>query len=175
MAHGVKLEIAECNGFHLAVGRMVIDPVLIAAKTIACIQHRRMLVSGSRQMIEPAAGQRAETMKMRLQPSKIIRLEIKLEQAAQAAIDRIKILPGAIRRDMIGAAIEILCVVERFGRSRCVHVLTSLLVVRWADGARFTMKRDMTAQTDQYRFPTDYSTTNGQLGYDVFGSSFAES
>jgi hypothetical protein len=50
-----------------------------------------------------------------------------------------------------------------------VHVLTSLLVVRWAGGARFTMKRDMTAQTDQYRFPIDYSTTNGQLGYDVSG------
>jgi hypothetical protein len=29
---------------------------------------------------------------------------------------------------MIGAAIEILRIVERFWRGRCVHVLTSLLV-----------------------------------------------
>ena len=65
---------------------------------------------------------------MRLQPPKIIRLQIKLEQIAQAAIDRIEILPGAIRREMIGAAIEILRVVERCGRGRRVHVLTSLLI-----------------------------------------------
>jgi hypothetical protein len=33
--------------------------------------------------------------------------------------------------------------------------------------ARFTMKRDMIAQTDQYRFPADYSTIIGQLRCDV--------
>ena len=129
MAHGVKLEIAECDRFHFAVGRMVIDPVLVAAEAIARIQYRRMLVSGPRQFIQPAAGQRAEAIKMRLKPPKIVRLQIELEQTAQAAIDRIKILSGTIRRQMVGAAIEILRVVERCGRGRCVHVLTSLLVV----------------------------------------------
>src|SRR6266478_4817208 len=33
VAHGVKLEVAERDGFHFAVGRMVVDPVLVAAKT----------------------------------------------------------------------------------------------------------------------------------------------
>ena len=66
---------------------------------------------------------------MRLQLLEIVRLQIKREQTAQAAVDRIKILPGTIRRQMVGAAIEILRVVERCGRGRCVHVLTSLLIV----------------------------------------------
>ena len=79
---------------------MVVDPVLVAAETIARIQHRRMLVGGPRQFVQPAAGQRAEAIEMRLKPPKIARLQIKPEQIAQAAIDRIKILPGAIRRQM---------------------------------------------------------------------------
>ena len=66
---------------------------------------------------------------MRLKPPKIVRLQIKREQIAQAAIDRIEILSGTIRRQMVGAAIEILRVVERCGRGRCVHVSTSLPVV----------------------------------------------
>jgi hypothetical protein len=33
--------------------------------------------------------------------------------------------------------------------------------------ARFTMKRDMTAQRDQYRSPIGYSTTIGRLGHRV--------
>src|ERR1700723_3697024 len=108
---------------------MVIDPVLVAAKTIARIQYRWMLVGGTRQFIQPATRQCAEAMKMRLELPKIIRLQIELEQTAQAAVDRIKILSGTIQRQMIGAAIEILRIVERFWRGRCVHVLTSLLIV----------------------------------------------
>ena len=66
---------------------------------------------------------------MRLEPPEIVRLEIKREQAAQAAIDRIKIPPGAIRREMIGAAIGILRVFERFLGGRRVHVLISLRII----------------------------------------------
>jgi len=43
MAHGVKLEIAERDFLHFAVGRMIIDPVLVAAEPIACIQDRRTI------------------------------------------------------------------------------------------------------------------------------------
>ena len=107
MAHGVKLEIAERDVLHLAVGRVVVDPVLVAAETVARVQHRRMLVGDPGEFVEPAAGQRAETIEVRLKPAKIIRFQIKLQQIAQAAIDGVEILPGAIRRDVIGAAIEI--------------------------------------------------------------------
>ena len=103
MAHGVKLEIAERDFLHFAVGRMIIDPVLVAAEPVARIQHRRVLVGDPRQFIKPAASERAEAIEMRLQPAKIIRLQVEPEQVAQAAIDRVEILSRAIRRDVIGA------------------------------------------------------------------------
>jgi len=78
MAHGVKLEIAERDFLHFAVGRMIVDPVLVAAEPIACVQDRRVLVGGPRQFVEPAARQRTEVMEMRFQPAKIIWLKIQL-------------------------------------------------------------------------------------------------
>ncbi len=83
-----------------------------------------MLVGDPRQFIEPAARECAEAIEMRFQPLKIVRLQIKPEQIAQAAIDGIEILPRAIRRDVVGAALAILRfgLVERFLRWRRVHV-----------------------------------------------------
>ena len=47
---------------------MVVDPVLVAAEAVARMQHRRVLVGDAREFIEPAAGQRAEPVEMRLEP-----------------------------------------------------------------------------------------------------------
>jgi hypothetical protein len=58
---------------------------------------------------------------MRFQPAKIIRLEIRLQQIAQAAVYRIEILARAIRRDVVGTARERLRFLERFGRRKRVH------------------------------------------------------
>ncbi len=76
VAHGVKLEIAEGDILHFPVGRMVVDPVLVAAKTVAGMEHRGMLVGDPCEFIEPAARKRAEPLEMRFQPAKIIRLQI---------------------------------------------------------------------------------------------------
>ena len=63
-----------------------------------------MLVGDPRQLVEPAAGERAEPVEMRLQTAKIVRRQIKRQQIAQAAVDGVEILSGAVRRDVIGAA-----------------------------------------------------------------------
>ena len=86
---------------------MVVDPVLVAAETVARVQHRRMLVGDPRQFIEPAAGQRAEAIEMRLEPAKIVRRQIERQQIAQAAIDGVEVLSRAIRRDVVGAAARV--------------------------------------------------------------------
>ena len=104
MAHGVKLEIAEGDLLHLAIGGVIVDPVLVAAETVARVQHRRMLVGDPRQLVEPAAGQCAEPVEMRLEPREIVRRQIKREQIAQAAVDGVEILSRTIGRDVIGAA-----------------------------------------------------------------------
>src|SRR5665647_3749046 len=83
---------------------MVVDPVLVAAEAVPGVEHRRMLVGNPGELIEPAAGQRAEAVEMRLQPAEIIRLQIEFQKIAQAAIDGVEVLPGAIRRDVVGAA-----------------------------------------------------------------------
>src|SRR6266702_3296609 len=59
---------------------------------------------------------------MRLQPPKIIWLEIKSDKIAQAAVDRIEILACAIRRDVVGAAILGFRVAKRSVRWRCIHI-----------------------------------------------------
>ena len=122
MAHGMKLEIGEGDALHLAIGRMVVDPVLVAAEPIPGIEHRRMLVGDPGEFIEPPARQFAEPIEMRFQPPKILRLQIKPEQIAQAAIDRIEILSRAVRRDVkrtaaLGAGFD-----ERLVWGRRVHV-----------------------------------------------------
>src|SRR5713101_1621677 len=123
MAHGVELEIAERDLLHFAIGRMVVDPVLVATEAVAGVQDRWVLVGDPGQLIEPAARQNTQAIKMRLQPSKIIRLEIKSDKIAQTAVDRVEVLAGAIRRDVIGAAFKMLRfgLVERFVGWNRVH------------------------------------------------------
>ena len=65
MAHGVHAELLEGDLLHLAIGRVVVDPVLVAAEAVARLQHRRMLVGDLRQLVEPVAGQRAQPIEMR--------------------------------------------------------------------------------------------------------------
>jgi hypothetical protein len=93
-------------------------------KRSRAFQNRRVLVGGPGQFIQPAARQNTQAIKMRLEPSKIIRLQIQLEKVAQAAIYSVEILPGAIRRDVMGATIAFLrcSLVERFLRVGRVHL-----------------------------------------------------
>ena len=104
MAHGMELEIAERDTLHLAIGGMIIDPVLVAPEPVARAQHRRVPFGEPRQLIEPAAGELPKPVEMRLEAGKIIRHEIELQQIAQAAIDGVEVLSRTIRRDVIGAA-----------------------------------------------------------------------
>ena len=107
MTHGVKLKVAEGNALHFAIGGVIVDPVLVAAEPVACVQHRRVLVGGSGELVQPATGELAEAIEVRVEPPKIIRLKVDLQQIAQPAIGRIEVLSRAIRCDMTGAAIEI--------------------------------------------------------------------
>ena len=64
-----------------------------------------MLVGDAGKLVEPAAGELAEPIEMRFQHSEIIRCQIKRQQIAQAAVDGVEILSGAVGREMIRAAI----------------------------------------------------------------------
>jgi hypothetical protein len=57
--HRVNAEFAERGFFQLAIGRMIFDPLGVAAKPVALVQHRRVAVGEPRALIEMPAGQRA--------------------------------------------------------------------------------------------------------------------
>src|SRR5262249_37659740 len=99
MAHGVELEIAEGDVFHLAIGTVVIDKIFVAAETVARMEHGRMLVGSARELIEAAACQGAEPIEMRLELAEIAARQIKRQQVAQAAVERIEIQARAVGGD----------------------------------------------------------------------------
>jgi hypothetical protein len=67
MAHRVQAQFAERDPLHLAVGRMIFDPILVAAKPVARMEHRGMLVGGVGKLVETAARKSAETIEMGLE------------------------------------------------------------------------------------------------------------
>jgi len=107
MAHEVEPEIAEGDIFHLAVGGVIVDPVLVASEAVARMKHRRMLVGDARELVEPAAGKLAHPIEMRFQLRKIMTCQIKRQQVAQAPVDRIEVLSRAVGRKQGGTAVGI--------------------------------------------------------------------
>ena len=99
MRHRMQPEFAEPDPLHLAIRRMELDPILVAAKAIARMEHRRMLVGNFRELVEPPARKIAEAIEMRLHRSAQPRLHVKIEQVAQAAVDAVEVHPATIRRD----------------------------------------------------------------------------
>src|ERR1700753_1130288 len=96
---------------------MIVDPVFIAAKAVALVYDRRMLVGRTRQFVEPAAGEFAESAEMRLKVAEILGREIKPQQVAQAAIDGVEILAGTVEPEMVRALFD----GGRFRSVRRVH------------------------------------------------------
>jgi hypothetical protein len=105
MRHRMKTEFAETNPFHLAIRRMELDPVMVAAETIARMEHGRMLVGNLGEFVETAAGELAETVEMRFHRGAQARLHVEIEQTAQAPVDAVKIHAAAVGRDQRGGAI----------------------------------------------------------------------
>ena len=91
----------ERDLLHLAIGRVVVDPVLVAAEAVARMQHRRMLVGDLRQLVEPAAGERAQPIEMRRHVREQRRLHVERQQVLELPVDGIEILPVDVGRDVV--------------------------------------------------------------------------
>src|SRR5581483_12159743 len=64
--HRMNAELAEGGAFELAVGRMIFDPLHVAAKAVALMQHRHVTVGEPRAFVEMPAGKSAQALKVRL-------------------------------------------------------------------------------------------------------------
>jgi hypothetical protein len=99
----VDAEFAKANALHFAIGRVIFDPVLVAAKAIAMVQDRRALVGLHRQFIEPPAGKFTESLEMRREVLERFLIEIEREKIARCPIDGPEVEPVTIWSDQVGA------------------------------------------------------------------------
>ena len=102
MGHGVHAEILEGDRLHLAVGRVVVDPVLVAAEAVARLQHRRMLVGHHGEIVEAVAGERPQPLEMRRHRRPQAGLEIERQQVLELPVDGVEVPAMRIGRDVLG-------------------------------------------------------------------------
>ena len=115
MAHRVHAEFLVGDLLHLAIGGVVVDPVLVTAEAVARLQHRDVAVSDHRQLVEAAAGQRAQAFEMRCHLLAQARLHVEPHQVLELPVDRIEVLAMNIGRDVVRAVRHLLDVVVHVG------------------------------------------------------------
>ena len=98
----MNAEFAERGTLQLAIGRVILDPLRVAPKTVALMQHRHVPVGKPRAFVEVTAGERAEAVEMRLDMAKQRIGQMNPQQIRQRRIGAIEIHPGRIRREQTG-------------------------------------------------------------------------
>ena len=127
----MQAELVEADLLHLVIGRMMLDPLHVAAEAVAVVEDRRMLVGLVGPAIEVAAGQSAEPVEVRPEMRLLVGGEIEAEEIAQAAVDLEEIEVAAVAADVIRPAAD--------GRSSCAHVrVHAFLLFRWGNTHRWT-------------------------------------
>ena len=96
-------ELLEGDLFHLAVGRVIVDPVLVAAEAVARVEDRWVLVGDLRQRIEPIAGEFAQPVEMRRHVREECGLHVERHQILELPIQEVEILAVDVGRDVVGA------------------------------------------------------------------------
>ena len=79
MHHGVHAQLAERERLHLAVGRVVLDPVAIAPETVARVEQRRIAVGDGRELVEASAGEDPEPLQRRLEMAEQLFAQVERE------------------------------------------------------------------------------------------------
>ena len=92
-------EFAERGALQFAIGRMIFDPLRVAAEAVALVQHRHMPVGQPRAFVEMAAGERAEPIEMRLDMAKQRIGQMDAQQIRQRRIGAVEIHSRRIRRE----------------------------------------------------------------------------
>ena len=95
----MNAELAERSALQLAIGRMILDPLRVAAEAVALMQHRHMTVGEPRAFVEMTAGERAQPVEMRLDMAKQRIGQMNAQQIGQRRIGAVEIHPRRIRRE----------------------------------------------------------------------------
>ena len=92
-------ELAEGGALQLAIGRMILDPLGVAAEAVALMQFRHVPVGKPRAFVEMTAGQRAQPVEMRLDMAKQRIRQMDAQQIGQRRIGPVEIHAGGIGRE----------------------------------------------------------------------------
>ena len=95
----MNAEFAERSVLQFAIGRMILDPLRVAAEAVALMQHRHMPVGQPRAFVEMAAGERAQPVEMRLDMTKQRIGQMDPQQIGQRRIGAVEIHAGGIGRE----------------------------------------------------------------------------
>ena len=96
--HRVNAEFAERGALEFAIGRMILDPLDVAAEAVALVQHRHVAVGKPRAFVEMAAGERAQPVEMRLDMAKQRIGQMDAQQIGQRRIGAVEIHAGGVGR-----------------------------------------------------------------------------
>ena len=102
MRHGVDAELAVGHALELAVGRVVLDPLLVAPEAVAVVEHRDVPVGQPRPAIELVAGERAQAVQVRVDVTQERRGHVDVEEVRERGILPEEVEAGGIRRDQSG-------------------------------------------------------------------------
>jgi hypothetical protein len=86
---------------------VILDPLRVAAKPVALMQHRHMTVGQPRAFVEMAAGKLTQAVKVRLDVAKQLVRHMDAKQVRERRIGAIEIHAGRIRRQKTGPRIRI--------------------------------------------------------------------
>ena len=95
-------EFAERGALELAIGRMIFDPLDVAAEAVALMQLRHVTVGEARAFVEMAASEPAEPVEMRLDMAKQRIGQMDAQQVGQRRVGAVEIHARRIRRQQSG-------------------------------------------------------------------------
>jgi hypothetical protein len=98
----VQAELGEADALHFPVGRMVFDPVGVAAEAVAMVQDRGALIRLQGKLVEASASELAETLEIRREMPQRRLVQVEPQEIADGAVDGPKIQPAAIGRNQVG-------------------------------------------------------------------------
>ena len=87
----MNAEFAERMALQLAIGRMILDPLDVAAEAVALMQDRHVPVGQPRAFVEMPAGERAQPVEMRFDMTEQSIRQMNPQQISQRRIGPIEI------------------------------------------------------------------------------------
>lgn len=94
--HRGQAEFAEREAFHLDVGRVLDDLLLVQAGARALLQRGRVAVGGAGQVVEQAAREAAQPLEVRLHVGQQVGGQVEREQLVQLGVGAEQVLAVAV-------------------------------------------------------------------------------